>query len=255
MKNSVIWHINRESILVLAGPRALFLQLAHPAVAAGVFAHSDWQRRPLCRLLRTLWLTNQIVFGSEQSAQRALRHIHRRHLPVRGVYFSPHAKEPRFYSAADPELQLWVLATLIESSLYAYRRWIDELSDSVIELYWQEWRQVAARFRIPEQRIPHNYDHFKKYFTGMVQSSVLEVTEEARKIGHALLHTSPPLSPLLTSLTASSLPPALREAYGLPFPAHERAKCHRFDRQIRRLTHLAPPVLRISPFALLARLR
>ena len=39
---SEAWRLNREAMLLLgAGPRALLLQLAHPAVAAGVADHSD----------------------------------------------------------------------------------------------------------------------------------------------------------------------------------------------------------------------
>src|SRR5262245_3227101 len=40
-RDTVSWQLNRESVLLLGGPRALLLQVAHPAVAAGVADHSD----------------------------------------------------------------------------------------------------------------------------------------------------------------------------------------------------------------------
>ena len=51
---SITWKINRESVLLLGGGRALLLQIAHPLVAAGVGAHSDFRTDPLGRLQRTL---------------------------------------------------------------------------------------------------------------------------------------------------------------------------------------------------------
>ena len=47
--------LNREAMLLLgAGPRALLLQIAHPAVAAGVDEHSDFRADPWRRLDGTL---------------------------------------------------------------------------------------------------------------------------------------------------------------------------------------------------------
>jgi uncharacterized protein (DUF2236 family) len=41
---SLAWRINRETILLLGGGRALLMQVAHPLVAAGVADHSDFTR-------------------------------------------------------------------------------------------------------------------------------------------------------------------------------------------------------------------
>ena len=45
---SEAWRLDREAMLLLgAGPRALLLQIAHPAVAAGVDEHSDFRADPV----------------------------------------------------------------------------------------------------------------------------------------------------------------------------------------------------------------
>src|SRR5688500_6462105 len=52
--HSIIWQVDREMALLLAGGRALLLQLAHPKVAAGVAQYSRFQQNPLARLQRTM---------------------------------------------------------------------------------------------------------------------------------------------------------------------------------------------------------
>ena len=59
---SLFWQVNRESWMVLSGPRALLLELAHPLVAAGVAEHSDFRRRPMGRLFRTLGVMTALNF-------------------------------------------------------------------------------------------------------------------------------------------------------------------------------------------------
>ena len=39
----VAWRINREAVVLAGGSCALLMQLAHPAVAAGVAEHSDFR--------------------------------------------------------------------------------------------------------------------------------------------------------------------------------------------------------------------
>ena len=48
------WRVNREWLIALMGPRAVLLELAHPAVAAGVARHSNYRGDPIGRLYRTM---------------------------------------------------------------------------------------------------------------------------------------------------------------------------------------------------------
>ncbi|MDP9250911.1 MAG: DUF2236 domain-containing protein, partial [Chloroflexota bacterium] len=70
---SVSWRIDREALVLAGGSCALLMQLAHPAVAAGVAQHSDFQDRPFERLRRTLNASYAVVFGSTPRAERALQ--------------------------------------------------------------------------------------------------------------------------------------------------------------------------------------
>src|ERR1700757_2410194 len=116
--DSIIRRVNRENVLLLGGGRALLMQLAHPKIAAGVDEHSDFRQRPLYRLRRTVRLTMAIVFGDRDTALAAARNVNRVHSRVKG----------RDYNALDPDLLLWVHATLVESAVVTYETFVRRLS-------------------------------------------------------------------------------------------------------------------------------
>src|SRR6516165_7519627 len=129
---SITWGIGREAVLLLGGGRALLLQLAHPAVAAGVAEHSDFRSRPLRRLLRTLKLTLSLSFGTRAQALAAARTINRTHQRVRGPG----------YEATDPRLLLWVHTTLVESTFATHAAFIRPLSVEERAAYYRESQVV-----------------------------------------------------------------------------------------------------------------
>src|ERR687891_640349 len=116
---SVAWRVGSEGALLLGGGRALILQVAHPKVAAGVAQHSNYREAPWRRLYRTIEVTTRIVFGDERQSAQAAAGLRRRHQRVEGA---DDRGEP--YRASDPELLMWVHATLIDSSLLIYHRYV-----------------------------------------------------------------------------------------------------------------------------------
>src|SRR2546428_10328005 len=87
-EGSITRRVNRENVLLLGGGRALLMQLAHPKVAAGVDEHSDFRKRPMYRLRRTIRLTMAIVFGDRETALAPARSVHRPDQHVRGESYS-----------------------------------------------------------------------------------------------------------------------------------------------------------------------
>ena len=65
---AAIRRVDSELVLLLGGPRALLMQLAHPMIARGVAEHSDFRHDPFTRLQRTLDASAAIVFGTEARA-------------------------------------------------------------------------------------------------------------------------------------------------------------------------------------------
>ena len=117
--DSEAWRLNREAMLLLgAGPRALLLQIAHPAVAAGVNDHSDFRTDPWRRLAGTLRSYLTIVYGSTAAARAEIRRLNTLHRGITGPG----------YAARDPELSLWVHATLVDSTMAVADAWLEPLS-------------------------------------------------------------------------------------------------------------------------------
>src|SRR5438270_2462341 len=106
---SMIWNVARERVLVAAGPAALLMQLAHPLVAAGVAAHSDFRRDPFARLRSTLDATLKISFGDTAQAHRAATRVMTVHRRVRGRLGERVGRFPAgtTYDATDPRLAMW----------------------------------------------------------------------------------------------------------------------------------------------------
>src|ERR1700736_2729873 len=128
--DSITRRVNRENILLLGGGRALLMQLAHPKVAAGVDEHSDFRAHPVRRLRRTIRMTMAIVFGDRETALGAARGVNQVHANVRG----------RDYEAMDPELLLWVYATLADTAVVTYETFVQPLAAHEREAFHDEFK-------------------------------------------------------------------------------------------------------------------
>ncbi len=160
---SEAWNLNREAALLLgAGPRALLLQLAHPLVAEGVDQHSDFRVDPWARLAGTLRSYLRIVYGTTGQARAEIRRLNRLHGGVTGPVRDPRAaaRLGGSYAARDPELSLWVHATLIDSTLATVDAWLAPLSPERRARFYAETRPVGRLFGIPEALLPADIDAF-----------------------------------------------------------------------------------------------
>ncbi len=215
--DSVTWRVNPEPALLLAGGRALLMQLAHPGVAAGVDEHSDYRHRPLRRLARTLQLTMAISFGTREQALAAARRINDTHRRVRGDG----------YEAMDPRLLLWVHATLIDSAVVAYRTFVGPLSPAEEETYYEQAEVIGTLLGIPRARYPSGLAGFRRYLADMLEGDELRVDDRARTLAGWVLRPRLRLVPgfaywPVETLTAGLLPERLRREYGLRWGGRER---------------------------------
>jgi uncharacterized protein (DUF2236 family) len=228
---SVIRRVGNSPLTpILGGGPAVLLQVAHPLVAAGVVEHSDYRRDLWRRLGHTLRALYLIAFGTKAEAERAGAVVQAVHARVQGTTEVQLGRFPAGtrYSASDPELQLWVHATLVEVSLGVYQRFVRPLSPEECERYYQEMALVARLFGVPAEVIPPSLADFRDYFAAEVRSDALAVTEPARRVASVILEAPLPaplrlLVPAHRLSTAGLLPPRIREEYGLRFgPLHSR---------------------------------
>lgn len=219
---SVTWKIGREAAILLGGARAVLMQLAHPLVAMGVSEHSDYMSDPYGRSWNTFLLGQMLTFGSSATALRAARTINRLHkhvhgtLPAQAGAYSGGTP----YDARDPELLLWVHATLIDTILLTYPLFVGPLSTGEQEQYYQESKAMGRLLGLSSVQMPRTVRDLQQYVNDMIHSDRLAATPQARRLAQQVLfppapRTIRPLLHLNLQLTCALLPQPIRAIYGL----------------------------------------
>jgi len=260
---SVAWKINREVVLLLGWGRAILLQFAHPLVAAGVAEHSTFmtnRRARLRRLYETLRAMLDLTFGTRAEVERAAGGINAIHDRVRGVLREPTGIFPAGtpYSAHDPALLAWVHATLLDTFPLTYELFVGPLTPAEQDRYCVEASGLEPLLGIPPGQLPRSTAELNRYLDQMFSSGQIAVGETARHLARELLYPPVPfwLQPLAAPLlwlarlpVIGTLPPQIREAYGLPWRPHEAAALRLMSLLLRRLLPFVPPALRYWPAA------
>lgn len=200
----------------------MLLQVAHPLVACGVVEHSGYDRNLWRRFVRTLRALYLVTFGDREEAERAAAAVRAAHAHVHGRTREQLGSFPPGtpYSADDPELMLWVHATLVHSSLAAYERFVGPLTPDERERYTEEMNLVARLFGTPADVLPGSYRAFRSYFDSQLGSETITVTAPAGRVADVILDAPLPaplrlLAPAHRLATAHILPAGLRLEYGL----------------------------------------
>lgn len=241
-------------LLLGAGPRALLLQIAHPSVAAGVAEHSDFRADPWRRLDGTLRSYLRIVYGSTPVARAEIRRLNALHRGIRGAG----------YAARDPDLSLWVHATLVDSTLAAYEAWLEPLDPAEAARFYAEMRPIGAAFGVPDDANPPHLDAFRDYLAAMLTpDGPVHVSATARELAETILH--PPLPGPFAVLPVPSvvydwtlwpaldlLPATVRAEYGFPATPLRSAVSAWLTTAWTAWRPLLPPALRQMPQALAA---
>ena len=257
--SSVFWRVNRELASGLAGPRAVLMQIAHPLVAAGVAEHSQFRRHRFARLYRTSAAAAAITFGSRELALRVIRSINRKHQQVHGMLRAHAGVFPPGtpYDANDPELKLWVLSTITDSTLLVYDLFVSPLSNPERDEYYRDSLTVAKLFAIPGRMIPPTYADFRSYMSGMLESVFVSVTDTAREIARALFSPSVEGTILFlgSAVGIGLLPGRLRREFGFRWSRRRETWLSRMARVSRHMRGHIPSVLCSSPLATVSHLR
>jgi uncharacterized protein (DUF2236 family) len=246
--------VNRERVLLVGGQRALVMQLAHPLVAAGVDQHSDFPARALERLRRTLDLSLTLIYGTPDDAQDAAETIRAVHERISGrTNGAP-------YRANDPELLLWVNATLIDTTLVVYERFVRRLNEDERRRYYRETVVSAEAFGIPREVIPPDLEAFRGYVDGMLAGGELRETEAGRRLVRDVLRPPLPLplrlpTAAIRRLTVALLPERIRALFDLRAGPVDRAALAAATTTSRAILPLVPPALRLFSRARAAEVR
>ena len=244
---SISWRLDREVAVLAGGTCALLMQIAHPAVAAGVAQHSDFRDDPFRRLQRTLGASWSIAFGDMARAERAIRRINAIHSVVQGVV--PETGAP--YRALDPDLLLWVHATLVDTAVRVHDRFVAPLTAEEMDAYHREAARVAVRLGVPPDRIPDTLGELRSWMADQMSSGAVRVGPTARELAPAILHPTrfPPAwmwdAAHLASI--SVLPAPLRHQYGIPWNARRARGVERLAAVTRWAVPRLPAAVRFVP--------
>jgi uncharacterized protein (DUF2236 family) len=256
-----MWRLNREVALGFGLGRALLLQVAHPWVAQAVADHSTFRERPLDRLIATVIAAELLVFGSRAQADTTAGRLRRMHGQITGVLQEDLGvwKAGTPYRADDPDALLWVLVTLLDTTVRVYEACLGRLDAGTVRAYLAEGARLGAMLGVPEQSVPADRRALVTYMTAMIGSGTVAVGSTARQIAHAL-HETPVLpgaawrfySTVTREMTRATLPPKLRAQYG-PLLARHRRPHYRVGAMIGRvLLPRLPERLRLDPIAAIA---
>lgn len=236
-----------EAINLAGGGRALLLQIAHPAIGQGVADHSDFANRMMDRLHATMTFLYASVYGTPEELRFVRRSVDRAHAPVR----AESRGDAPAYDAFDPELQLWVAATLYDTMIDLRERVFGRPSVDDGDRLYREFSVQLSLLQLPVELWPATRADFSRYWTSMLPR--LTSSQETRAIARQILYPArvPPgtraLLPLARLVTVGLLPDAVRRELRLAWNARLQRRFDRWMRFTAVLYPLLPERLRHQP--------
>jgi uncharacterized protein (DUF2236 family) len=236
-----------EPALMLGAGTAVMLQLAEWGVGKGVAEHSTTMRRPVDRLRTTLTYVYVMGLGTDEEKAAVARMVNKAHVPVRG----------EGYTAFDPDLQLWVAATLAEVGKQMYEKVFGPMyPDNLEQLYRDGWIYGTA-LQVKPEMWPPTRAEFEEYWAR--KEAGFRSDPQIRAYARALISTRDakwflrPGQPLISLLTRGNLSPHAREVLGLPWSRRDQRRYDLTWRIVRRTYPLVPGLVRRLParFAML----
>lgn len=208
-----------QTVMWVAGVRALYLQALHPQVMRGTWQNTAFAdpRQAWGRFMRTSEFVRVRTYGSLADVERAGRRVRKLHASLRGT-----DEDGTVFRLDEPALLLWVHCGEVSSYADVAARSGVRLSPGDLDTFVDEQRRSAAVVGLDPGTVPGSRAELEEYFGQM--RPLLRVTPEARR---ALLRSlSPPLPraylplrllvPGLTALGFASLPRWARRMYGVP---------------------------------------
>ena len=225
--SSVLRRIHGErAVGLFYGQRALCIGALHPIAFTGTYERTAGKLAPFKRLAHTGRMFEEVIFGTRNEADEALAFVHRLHERVVGEM--PDAAGPRWpagtpYSAFDPELMLWTVAVIADSAPYFYELFVRRLSGEERETLHREYMLFAQLFGMPAETAPATHADFRRWYDGFLASDRVHLTPDGRETGYTVAFEIPlprsrqPAKRVHDLLMLGSLPPRVRELYGLEF--------------------------------------
>jgi uncharacterized protein (DUF2236 family) len=259
--DSMVRRLHRERLVLFSGVRALLMQACDPLAVVGFQRHSIIFDDPQARLQRTDERMSRIYFGSREEAEETGQIVQAMHRRVKGKTPADYGPIPKgtAYAASDPELGLWVLATLADSALVYYERIFGSLAEEERERYWSEYRHVGELLGLPAESMPATADGLRQYVAGRLNDGSLWISDDRREQAVQMILEPPftgllrtaamPLTETIRLISVGLLPPEIRRLFGFGWDPGREALLRSALLQLRVGSRFWPDAVRLHPAA------
>jgi len=231
-----------EAMLLLGAGSAVMYQLARREVGLGVVEHTTTLDRPLDRLRTTLTYVYVMALGSEEEQKAVAALVDRRHAPVRSA---------GRYSAFDPELQLWVAATLAHTGEQLREKVFGPIDTATRERVYRDSWVFGTALQVTPGMWPPTRAEFEDYW----RTSVARLAPEpsVQHYAERLLSTQAvplplrPAQPLQSLVARGNLDARTREVLALSWSARDQVRYDRFWRLFAPAYRRMPRAVRQLP--------
>lgn len=249
--DSMMWRLHRESVSLYPGLlRSVVMQVAHPTLNSAAFTgNTKLVRNVRARAAGTFNAMYGVIFGDLTSAIKTGTMVHRIHQSVWGKRPGPGGAEEAF-RANDPELLLWVFATIVDSEVVGFTEINRPLTPAEEAQLWQEAKVLAAVTGVPQAYVPATWADFRRYVDTMVTGDALRVDASLRAGCEALTwrFVPVPVPPwLLRTAVVGLIPEGWRERAGFPWRRRERLAHSTVKQTLREANRRLPGALRFPP--------
>jgi uncharacterized protein (DUF2236 family) len=243
-----------RAVGLLYGQRALGIGALAPLNYVGTRLHTRALDKPFQRLVRTAKMFETIFFGTREQADEVLQTVRYLHKRVEGVIPEDAGPFPAGtpYSANDPELMLWTVAVMADSAQVFYELFVARMAPHEREALWQDYIRFAELFGMPREAAPPSYPEFRRWWDDRLAREDAYLTDEARYVGSAIMCEIPvpathqPAMKVHNLIVLGSLPPRVRELYGLRWSSRHAAAFRAAVAGLRAQRPLQPRRLRMG---------
>jgi uncharacterized protein (DUF2236 family) len=196
----------------------------------------------LVRLRSTLTSVYAMVLGTEQEQRAVARLVNRAHAPVRSA---------GRYSAYDPDLQLWVAATLAHNAIFIRERVWGPLDRASKEGIYRDAQVFGTALQVKPEQWPRTLADFERYWAQKVAGLCTDpavraycrqlLSADARPIGLRWL------TGLQGTIDRGNLDQHTRAVLGFSWTARDQRRYDRFWRIFPPIYRRIPRPLRTFP--------
>lgn len=233
--------IGEQALLLGAGSTVLH-QLADRGTGLGVAEHSTTLQRPADRLRTTLLYVYMMIHGTDEERKQIVRMVNKAHAHVRS--------EGR-YSAYDPELQLWVAATLAHNGLFIWEKIHGRLDDASRERIYRDSQIFGNALQVKPEQWPATITDFEEYWERKLDQIAATPPEPTTQVYVQRLlavdarpHGLRSLGWLQSLMARGNVDPRIREVLGLTWTPGDQWRYDLFWKLFAPLCRLTPRFLR-----------